>query len=223
MSPRVEATTPDVDRADAPVAERLVSDPDTLRALADPLRLAVLEAMVTRVGEPWSVKELAALLDVPQTRLYHHIDLLLERDLIRVAGQRLVSGIMETRYRVAALSLRLDPRLLSSEEHAATAATIVANAVDAARSEILEALRTTTLDVDDPAPDRPLITRGVAKLTPQRAGELRTRLAALLDEFHDSEGPLAAPYGLLLAFYPLTIPTGEAGEPGQAGEPGEAS
>src|SRR5919112_744906 len=76
-------------------AERLISDAETLKAISDPLRLKILEAMVARVGEPWSVKELAAALDVPQTRLYHHVELLLERDLIRVAGQRVVSGIIE--------------------------------------------------------------------------------------------------------------------------------
>src|SRR5512141_2771051 len=71
--------------AEPPDTERLISDPETMKALADPLRLRILETMVTRTDAPWSAKELAGRLDVPQTRLYHHIELLLERDLIRVA------------------------------------------------------------------------------------------------------------------------------------------
>src|SRR3954462_4761918 len=75
----------------SPEAERIVSDPETLRALSDPLRLRILETMVTRVDDAWSVKEPAGPLAVPQPRLYHHVELLLERDLIRPAAQRLVS------------------------------------------------------------------------------------------------------------------------------------
>src|SRR4051812_37595552 len=190
-----------------PVAERVVSDHETLRALADPLRLRILETMVSRADGAWSVKELAAALAVPQTRLYHHIELLLERDLVRPAGQRLVSGIVETRYRVTALSLRLDPKLLSSDEEGATS--LVANVLEAARGEILAAVRAHALDAEDLAPDRPLITRGMAKLTPERAGELRERLVALLEEFDHDEQPGAVPYGLLLAFYPATNPAGD--------------
>jgi DNA-binding transcriptional ArsR family regulator len=195
--------------AGAPQAELIVSDAETLRAIADPLRLAILEVMVTRAAEPWSVKELAAALAVPQTRLYHHIDLLVERDLIRPASQRLVSGIVETRYRVAALSLRLDPQRLSREDAAETTAALVANLLDAARNELLAALRAAPADSNDPAPDRPLVTRGMARLTPERAAELRARLVELVAEFDDADGPDAVPYGFLLGFYRATIPAGD--------------
>src|SRR5690242_8942448 len=83
LAPDREARLPD----EAPANERVVSDAETLRAIADPLRIAMLEAMLTRAEDAWSVKELAAVLGVPQTRLYHHIELLLERDLIRAASQ----------------------------------------------------------------------------------------------------------------------------------------
>jgi len=190
-----------------PEPERIVSDPETLRAIADPTRLAILEAMVTRADEPWSVKELAAALKVPQTRLYHHIDLLVERDLIRPAGQRLVSGIVETRYRVAALSLRLDPKLLASEDEAETTAALVGNVLDAARNEILTVLR--HVAPDDAAADRPLVSRGLARLTPDRAGELRARLVALIEEFDDGAKGDTVPYGFLVAFYPASAIVGD--------------
>src|SRR3954452_18439097 len=72
----------------APDPERVISDVETLKALSDPLRLRILETMISRKDAAWSVKELAAELDVPQTRLYHHVELLVERDLIRLAAQR---------------------------------------------------------------------------------------------------------------------------------------
>lgn len=194
-----------VEPLEPPEPERLVSDPETLRALADPLRLRMLEAMVTRAIEPWSVKELAAVLRVPQTRLYHHIDLLLERDLIRPAAQRLVSGIVETRYQVAALSLRLDPRLLSSEDDAEATTALMTNVLDAARGEIIAAVRGAAVNPDALAADRPVVSRGLATLTPERAAELRARLVALIEEFDDGEREGARRYGFLLAFYPSAI------------------
>jgi DNA-binding transcriptional ArsR family regulator len=199
----VEAGVAAAADAEVPEPERIVSDADTLRAISDPTRLRILETMVTRPGEPWSVKELAAALSVPQTRLYHHIELLAERELIRAAGQRLVSGIVETRYRVAALSLRLDPRLLASEDEAATTEALMANVMDAARGELLAVLRSLPTDPDQmDAAERPLVSRGLARLTPERAVELRARLVALMDEFTDPEAPDQRPYGFFVAFYP---------------------
>jgi len=190
--------------AGAPDRERLISDVETLKALSDPLRLRMLEAMVSRAGEAWSVKELAAALDVPQTRLYHHVDLLLERDLLRVAGQRVVSGIIETRYRVAAMAFRLDHKLLAADvDGTSGASTVVATVLNAAREDLEAALALEGAAPDDSdAPNRPLLSRGVANLTDARAAELRSRLQALVDEYDaDPPGPATKPYGVLLALY----------------------
>ncbi|HEY2916527.1 MAG TPA: helix-turn-helix domain-containing protein [Candidatus Limnocylindrales bacterium] len=203
---------------DAPVPERIVSDPETLKAISDPTRLRILETMVTRARDAWSVKELAAALDVPQTRLYHHMELLAERELIRPAGQRIVSGIVETRYRVTALSLRLDPRLLASEDHAATTEALVGNVMDAARGELLAVLRTLPADPDEMGADRPLVSRGLARLTPARAAELRGRLAAVIEAFDDPEVPESRAYGFFLAFYPSPTAVPAAPSPSATSE-----
>src|SRR5215471_9517340 len=97
-----------------PLPERVVSDVDTLKALSDPVRLRILETMVQAPGDAWTVKRLASALGVGPTKLYHHIAILEERELVRVAGTRVVSGIIETSYRIAQLSVRLDRAMLSS-------------------------------------------------------------------------------------------------------------
>ena len=197
----------------APDVERLISDPETLKALSDPLRLRVLETMVTRLDPPWSAKELATRLEVPQTRLYHHIDLLVERDLLRVAEQRVVSGIIETRYRVAAMSFRLDQRLLSGDSQLNDAGREVLHTVfDSARDEVARALHRRLSSAGnrpgsasgnpDPDPSRPILAKGLALLTPERANEFRERMAALIKDFESDEGAATAePWGLLVAFY----------------------
>lgn len=185
-----------------PEPERLVSDVETLKALSDPLRLRILETMVTDAGSAWSVKELAAALAVPQTRLYHHVELLVERDLLRAAEQRVVSGIIETRYRLAALSLRLDPQLVRGGGAGESAAREMLTAVfDETRRDVVRLLADPNLG-DETSLDRPLVSRGVARLTPEQARELRARLVAIVEEYDGlADQPGARTYRTLIAMY----------------------
>src|SRR4051812_2390242 len=164
-----------------PDAVRSIGDPETLRALGDPTRMRILETMVQRQDPAWSVKELAAALGVPQTRLYHHIEQLLTYDLIRAVERRVVSGIIETRYRVSALSIELDRRMFVGEDapRELVHQTLVA-VFASARDELEAALRAPSTSGDPGAPDeRTTVSRGLTRLTPERAAELRARLRAL--------------------------------------------
>ena len=184
-----------------------VSDSETLKAISDPTRMRLLEAMVTRQDPAWSVKELAAALGVPQTRLYHHIELLSERSLIRAVEQRVVSGIIETRYRVAAKSFQLDRHLFAgdSDEARDVLAGMLDAVFDRARAEVEDAVRAdrSVLSQDAPLHRQVFLSRGLARLTPARAAELRGRLQALEQEFDLDDGEDARPYGLVVALYPL--------------------
>jgi DNA-binding transcriptional ArsR family regulator len=183
-------------------AERLIADVETLKAISDPLRIRILETMVTRSDAAWSVKELAASLGVPQTRLYHHVELLVERDLLRSAEQRVVSGIIETRYRLAALSLRLDPHLIGAGGAGESAARdMLATIFDETRRDVERLHADPSLGGETPV-DRPLVSRGVARLTPERARELRDRIVAIVEEYDGpSDEPNAKTYRTLIAMY----------------------
>jgi DNA-binding transcriptional ArsR family regulator len=186
-----------------------ISDPETLRALGDPTRVRILEVMVQRQDPPWTVKELAAALGVPQTRLYHHVEQLLANDLIRAVERRVVSGIIETRYRVRALSVQLDRRMFASEGPSREALhdTLVA-VFDTARDEVELAMRAIAEGPEQGGQaDRMLLTRGLTRLTAERAAELRRRLVALEEEF-DADPPAegAQSYGVVLAVYPIADP-----------------
>ena len=139
-SQRPGALDPDFQPEDV----RLIGDVESLRAISDPTRLRILETMVQRQDPAWSVKELAAEIGVPQTRLYHHVEQLLERDLIRPVERRVVSGIIETRYRVAALVVPAGPRGCSpaTPRPAGRSSTRPSSTVfDTARDEIEQAIR----------------------------------------------------------------------------------
>ena len=202
----------DLDQGTAPEEVRYIRDVETLKAISDPTRMRILETMVQRRSPAWSVKELAAALDVPQTRLYHHVELLAERDLVRPVERRVVSGIIETRYAVAALSFQLDRSLFApgSEEGLQVLHETLVAVFDTARAEVEEAVRLGTIEtgVDAPPERRMLVSRGLARLTPARAAELRGRLEALTEEFGADEAadpadPEAHAYGVVLAVYPL--------------------
>lgn len=102
---------------------RYIQDAETLKALAEPTRLAILTALLK---PPWprvmSVKELAAELDMAQTRLYRHIRQLEEAKLVKVAETRMVSGILEQRYQASEQDVRLGPDFLRSHPDESLAA-----------------------------------------------------------------------------------------------------
>ena len=194
-----------------PAAERIISDVETLKALSDPVRLRILETMVTAADEAWTVKRLAAALGTNPTKLYHHINILEERELIVVASTRVVSGIIETSYRIAQLSLRLDRALLSGAgpDVRNSVHEVLAVIFDSVRDEIERGLASGLIkSSDDPLSE--LLIRGLTMLPPDRATELRTRLRALLEEFDvagpDQVEPRAVPFGYLLAIYPFPEP-----------------
>lgn len=192
-----------------PMPEMRIANADTLRAISDPTRMRLLETMVQRQDPPWSVKELAAALGVPQTRLYHHVEQLLAHDLVRPVERRVVSGIIETRYRVSALSFQMDRRMFEADAGEAAGLlhdTMVA-VFDTARDEIEAAMRSGAIDPSQADQDRILVSRGLARLTPARAAEYRHRLGELADEFAtlDDTDPAAQPWGVVLAVYPLSL------------------
>ncbi|MFB7366664.1 ArsR/SmtB family transcription factor, partial [Streptomyces hydrogenans] len=106
------------DDADAVTVVREVDDVETLKALSDPLRLAILRTMMSDVRAGHRVKDIARLLDQPPTRLYRHIKVLEAAGLIKVAQTRMVSGIQESQYQVAQFALRLSRDLLAAPGNA---------------------------------------------------------------------------------------------------------
>ena len=195
----------------APQAERLISDVETLKALSDPLRIQILEAMCQAPSDPWTVKQIARALGVGPTKLYHHIRILEDRDLIRPVSQQLVRGIVETTYQTAQLALRLDRRLIAGagDEVQSSRNEALAMVFDLARHDLESALSAGLVPLDPSADStRPfLLNRSLLRVAPERAAELRDRLLAMISEFaaHD-EDESAVALGLLVALHPMPMP-----------------
>ena len=161
---------------------RKVTDVDTIKALADPTRLAILRVM-NREGRARSAKELAEKLSEPQTKLYRHLKVLQEAGLIEVAETRVVSGIVETRYRAAQRSVHIDPSG-NLDETGDDVLRIIAIDLDAYRDRFLAYARTDEFREEK----RDLRSRGAvfglsATIPAEKVTEFQERMSALMDEF----------------------------------------
>ncbi|MFG3287692.1 ArsR/SmtB family transcription factor [Streptomyces sp. NPDC048179] len=89
--PPLDARLPDYDLADLTV----VTAPAQLRAMAGPLRDAILELLLERAA---TVTELAAALDRPKSTIAHHVSVLVDAELLKVVRTRRVRAIEERYY-----------------------------------------------------------------------------------------------------------------------------
>ena len=193
-----------------PAEEMVIGNLETLKAIADPLRIRVLEAFAKT---PRTVKQAAADLKLPATKLYYHVNVLEEHGLLRVVGTRVVSGIIEKTYRTAAKRIHSDARLftLTTGERGEVPDTLLRVVLDTTRADLEREIQAGRLD---PAPDAPItrsafIARGLRPLPPDQAQELARRLSQLLDEFGASEaaeGGENRVYSLTLVLFPMAHP-----------------
>lgn len=172
-----------------PVDVRVIADVETMRALADPTRVAIVRLLMSgdRAHPPiMSAKEIAAALQESQVRLYRHLKHLTSTGLIQVAETRLVSGIQEQRYRTGQLHLTIGGELLADEPELTGALVAMLDDFRASMARDLAQGRVAL------GPDEPLgltLAGGTAaRVSPGRAAEFRSRLRALLAEYDELDG-----------------------------------
>lgn len=178
---------------------RTIGDVETLKALADPLRLRILATLMRReAGEMpvMSVKELAARLDEPQTKLYRHVRQLEAVGLIKAVASRVVSGIVEHRYQACQDDLMLGPALTDSQRASAEVEAAVAAVLDLFRREYFAAYRSGLIppeaqnaqNAPEPESHRTaMLSMNVARLPASRAAAIRERLQQVLDDVAEAE------------------------------------
>lgn len=201
---------------------RRVSDVDTIKALADPTRLAILRALMDDRGRGplvMSAKELAEELGEPQTKLYRHLKVLEAAGLIEVAETRLVSGIVETRYRAAQTDIRVDTDAAGAEADEEVVAMIDAG-LENYRSRLVGNGRRGGFPLHGSDPDAPRIGGAFMsgfRLPADKAAELDRRLHALLKEL---EAEPNDPDGIAVEMLICWFGRVEDDVPGRSGEAG---
>lgn len=197
------------EEAATPADEFIINDLETLKVVSDPLRLQLLQLLAQ---QPRTVKELAADLDVPPTKLYYHINLMEKHQLIRVVETRIVSGIVEKQYLRTAFHYRIQRGLLSpgADMGDETLNRLLTTLLDDTRQDIRRAVQSNLIDLDmDHPPNRMalMIQREVARMSPERADEFHRRVMELVRDFQ-SEDPDPTKhkegqgYAMVVVWYP---------------------
>lgn len=166
---------------------------EQLRLLSDPLKLSLIQVFGEAEG---TVASAAEALGEPQTKLYRHVDALLEAGLIEVTRERPKRGTVERWFRTVARRFTVADGLLSSEAPGAEAES-VRDLLRGAEAEILQALQ----DKDETV--APTVARARARLTPAQLETLRERLFAWLEalEEEDSDEAESVEVGAMIALY----------------------
>lgn len=184
-----------------------VSDLETLRAIADPLRVQILELME---GQSLTVKQVAEKLGLAPSKLYYHFGALEKLGLIEVAETRMVANMLEKKFRSNADLLDVDPTLFnfSKEGDNEPINILLASTIDATRDDLLRSLQARQFQLEQGADEQPrrlIINRVVSRVPEQRIDEFQERLMKLLQEFEAEDQTSKSsdqPYALTLAFYP---------------------
>jgi DNA-binding transcriptional ArsR family regulator len=179
---------------------REIDSVEVLRALADPVRLAILSALDTHVpnGElpVMSVKELSQRLGEPQTKLYRHVKQLEAAGLIEVAATRMVSGILEQRYRARQRDLRLSAALF--QKHTDETEAAIRSTFDAFLNGLFDRARKDDWQPD--GPDKPVLLVFDEQVSPEAAERIRAQLVDITREIGEAEGG-DVPVNVAIGFY----------------------
>lgn len=163
----------------------LVEELDTLKVLADPLRLRIRELM----EKPTTVKLVAEALDIPPTKLYYHINLLEKHGLIILVNTRIVSGIIEKHYQITAKKVKVAKHLLSTGEDPEGEGLNLAigTLLDSTREELLESVRANMVEWDDEGERHKGLSlhMGTVNLTEKQAATFYAELETLVTRYQD--------------------------------------
>ncbi|MCE3002791.1 MAG: helix-turn-helix domain-containing protein [Xanthomonadaceae bacterium] len=189
--------------------ERFIG-PEELRLLADPVREHLVNALVPRAR---TVAEVAEGLGCAPTRLYRHVQLLLDAGLLVVEREVKVRGVVERHYRAAARTLRLRRPQFAAAAGDAGIEAILAYALDQSRRDIAGAVAAGHIDPlhRHPDPRAVLAWRCVARVTAAEHARLQKRALALYNEV-ERLGRRAAPQGALFALSVALFPCDPVGQ-----------
>lgn len=179
--------------------ERLLDDLSLLTEVTHQVRGRLLR----RLAKPATVAEMAAMLDVPVTRLYHHVNRLEELGLIVVVATRQAGGVVERRYRAVANGFKIDRNLLEEADKFELSKGIGA-LFDTAKVELQAEIESGQLR-DSILDEQVMLSMADLKLSRQRMDELRQAILDLIEDFMaDGEGASEGEgrFRLFVAGYP---------------------
>ena len=174
----------------APITDRFnLDDVDLLRELTHEVRGAIMR----RLKDPRTVAEIASAMNVPVTRLYHHVNRLHQLGLIQIVATRQVAAVTERQYQVLAKTYGLDPDKLGSLDRRELAVAL-GGLFDTAKLGFQRMVESTGMEHLGDDDDHGVLSLSEKFLSPERREQLVRRLSELVEEFESDrdEGDLDA-------------------------------
>ena len=181
----INAPIPDYELAD----QIVVTKPAQLRAMADPLRTTILELLLERAA---TVAELAAAVQRPKSTVAHHVNVLVEAEMLKVVRTRRVRAIDERYYGRTARTFYVGVVDRPGEDPT----TVHANTLSVAAAESVSAHE---------ADDLRAIVRH-ARIPEQYAAEFWERVLAMSRDFAQLPRSGDTVFGFVAGLYPTDFP-----------------
>ncbi len=193
-----KSTIPDYELAD----QIVITAPEQLRAIADPLRDTILDLLLERAA---TVTELAAAVKRPKSTVAHHVNVLVAAGMLRVVRTRRVRAIDERYYGRTARVFYVGVVNRPGEDPT----TVHANALSVAAAESVPAHEADRL--------RSILRH--ARIPREDAAEFWERVKVLASEFAQVRRTGDTVYGFAAGLYPTDYPTLPAPKDEPAGGP----
>jgi len=187
----------------------VIKDLETLKVIADPLRIQIIEILGE---EPQTVKYVADKLGMTSNRLYYHFNMLESAGLIQVVRTQTINNIIEKYYWTTAKEIMVDQDVINANPGivAEDITRMIIAALEATKEDIvrsLQALDITSSKEDGEKSNEISVYRVKKRLTKEDYEKIGKRFKELLEEFQNlpeanTSDPDARDYSVAYFLYP---------------------
>lgn len=188
--------------ADIP-RERVIEDVATLKALADPVRMNLLDLTQADPERTWTARELAGIVGVLPTNIYYHLNMLERNGLLQVRDTRVVNGIIEKHYGAGQRSVTFQRRVGEGGEGQRE---VVWAQMTELRDDLDTGLAKGTMKMSRDAPDREraLVSWAFVEIPEEAVAAFRHELQALVEKY-EATGVPGVKFKVVAAMHPREV------------------
>jgi hypothetical protein len=171
-----------------------------LKALADPIRMTLLDLTMGQPDRTWTARELAAQVGVLPTNIYYHLNMLERHDLLQVRDTRVVNGIIEKHYGAGQYNVTFHRRAGEGHDESRE---LVLQAIDKVRDEVHDGLKMESMTIDPEAPDseRMMVSTSIVHIPEEQIAGFRAELVQMVNRYEG--GPHSdCRFTVMVAIYP---------------------
>ena len=187
----------------------MIKDLETLKVMADPLRIQIIEILGE---EPQTVKFVADKLGMTSNRLYYHFNMLESAGLIKVVRTQTINNIIEKYYWTTAKEIMVDQDIVNTNSDivAEDINRMIVAALEATKEDIIRSLRALDFNSSQEEGGKPneiSLIRKKKRLTDENYRNISKQFKQLLEEFEalpeaKASDPDARVYGAAYFLYP---------------------